>query len=112
MIRRSVAVDDQPRIALQHRGRVKHIGKCLGHRCDADVPGDVAGKFDFVEAQFTKRARDQAAGMIGGQKKVREAPRLQNADRGGLVAGEEIVHLAILAGCAIGRTLLGRQFNQ
>ena len=90
--RRAVAVDHQPRIGLEHRGRVEQRGKPFGDRGDTDVPGDVALALRRIEAERTERARDQPPGMVGCEQEIRDALRPQNAD-GRVSAGrEEVVH--------------------
>src|SRR6202035_4950575 len=72
-LRRAVAVDQQPRIALRDQMRAEMSGQRLRDAGDADVPGDVTRQLAFRQAEIAEPARDRLAIMIRCQQE-RRAP--------------------------------------
>ena len=82
-------VDDQPRIALHYGDRVERGREPLGHRGDADVPGDVTQSFQFGQPEIAERARDRPPGMVGSQYEIGAPIGAEQPHRGRFVWGEQ-----------------------
>ena len=87
--RLAVAVDDQPRIALQYRRRIQRLGQPFGDPGDADIPGDVPLPLALRQAQRAQPVRDRPPGMIAAQQEIGAARRPQHPHRRGIVLREQ-----------------------
>ena len=88
-MRRAVAVDHQPRIALRDQMRVEMLRQRLGDAGNADIPGDMPRQFALGQAEIAEHARNQPAVMVAGEQE-RRAPRgIIFADRGNIFGSEE-----------------------
>ncbi len=72
-IRRPVAVDHQPRIALRDQMRTERVRTSLGDTGNPDIPGDMPREFAVGQAEIAKRIRDQSPVVIAGQQEGRGA---------------------------------------
>jgi len=64
----AIAVDHEARIELQRRGGIERPAQALGHARDANVPGDMAHTFGFIETEHAEPGRNQPTGVIGGEE--------------------------------------------
>ena len=83
-MRRTVAVDDEPRVALHDQMRVEMFRQHFGDPGNADVPGDVPRQFALRQPEIAEHARDQAAVMVTGQQERRASLIIIFADRGNI----------------------------
>ena len=83
-MRRTVAVDHEPRIALHDQMRVEMLRQHLGDAGNADVPGDVPRQFALGQAEIAEHARDQPAVMVAGQQERRASRIIIFAHRGNI----------------------------
>jgi hypothetical protein len=70
-LRRPVAVDHEPRVALRNEMRAERLRQRLCDAGDPDVEGDVAREFFFRQPEMPKHPRDQPAIMIAGEEERR-----------------------------------------
>lgn len=75
----AIAVDHEARIELQRRGGIERLAQALGHARDANVPGDMAHTFGFIETERAEPGRNQPTGVIGGEEEGRAALGPQHA---------------------------------
>jgi hypothetical protein len=59
-----IAVDNQPRLAPEHRRSVQTLSEAAGNVGDADVIGDVQIQLRRVEAEVPVTRRDISTGVI------------------------------------------------
>ena len=85
----TVAIDDEPRISLQHGRGIKRLGETLGDAGNADIPGDVPREFAVWEAERAEPLWDRAPGMIGSQHEIGAALGPQHANRRRIVRAQE-----------------------
>jgi len=64
----AIAVDHEARIELQRRGGIERLAQALGHARHANVPGDMAHTFGFIETEHAEPGRNQPTGVIGGEE--------------------------------------------
>ena len=88
-MRRPVAVDHEPRVALHDQMRVEILRHPLGDAGDADVPADVPLQLALRQAEIAERLRNQAAVMIAGEQERRASQIIVFADRGNIFGSEE-----------------------
>src|SRR6185437_10310120 len=85
----AIAVDDEPRIASEHSGRIEQGRKAARHRGSADVPADMLRQNDLGQAKPIQRRRHNPAGMIAGQQHRRGAARVTKLENGWVVRDEK-----------------------
>ena len=73
-LRRTIAVDHQPRITLRDQMRVELFRQRIRNPGNADIPGDVPLELAPRQPEIAKRTRDGPAVMVTGQQE-RRAPR-------------------------------------
>ena len=88
-MRRAVAVDDEPRVALHDQMGVEMFRQRLRDAGNADVPGDVPHQFALGQAEIAEHARDQPAVMVAGQQERRASAGIVFADRRNIFGPEE-----------------------
>ena len=66
-MRRPVAVDHEPRVALRDQMRAEQVGELRGDAGDADVPGDVPDELAFGQAEIAERGGNQPAVVVAGE---------------------------------------------
>ena len=70
-MRRAIAVDHQPRVALRDQVGVQMFRQRIGEPGDTDVPADVTRKLGFCNPEIAQHARNGPAVMITCQKERR-----------------------------------------
>src|ERR1044071_512281 len=108
-LRLAIAVDDEPRIGLQHGARIERGGEMLGNARNADIPGDVAVQLGFGQAEVTEPAGDRAPGMVGCQEEIGARFRPQHANRRRIALFEELFSHFLPAVTPAGAGVQGEQ---
>ena len=88
-MRRAVAVDHEPRVALHDQMGVEMFRERLRDAGNADVPGDVPHQFALGQAEIAEHARDQPSVMVAGQQERRASAGVEFADRRNIFGLEE-----------------------
>ena len=80
-MRRPVAVDHQPRIALRDQMGVELLRQLLGDAGNADIPRDVPRQLCLGQAEIAEDGRNQPAVMVAGEQERRAACRIKFVHR-------------------------------
>ncbi len=89
VVRRTVAVDDQPRVARQYGRGVQRVGEAPGEFARPDVPGDVLPAGQFGHAETVQGLRERPAGVVTDDQGRRPPVLLQHHERRGVVPAEQ-----------------------
>ncbi len=88
-VRRPVAVDDEARVAGEHRGRIDEVREPARDVARADVPADVALEDGLVEAEAGERGRHRPARVIAHQHGTGTGLRIEARVRRRVVGPEQ-----------------------
>ena len=89
-LRRPVAVDHQPRIALRDQMRVELLRQRIRHAGNADIPGDMPRQLALREPEIAETARDQPAVVVASQKERRAPGRVNFQNRRKILLIEQV----------------------
>jgi hypothetical protein len=76
----TIAVDENPRIAREHRGRIEECAQTPGERARADVPGDVALERVVLQPEIIPGDGYAVAGMVADEQERCDSLRIEDFD--------------------------------
>ncbi len=83
-----IAVDDEPRIVVQHRGHAETGSEGLRQRSGANINGEMAAPGERIEAHVAKRFWKPAARVVADQQDRQLGQRIQHPVRPWLVGSQ------------------------
>ena len=85
----AVTVEQQPRIAGEHRWRAKALGQQPGESGRADIVGDMTAQRILVETEVVDRRRNGATGVIADQQDGCRRFRVEHLERRRVVRSDQ-----------------------
>jgi hypothetical protein len=86
---RSIAVDDQTRVAAQHQGCVETGREAARHVGRPGIPANMIGQMDRLEAKGAEPLRDPVGGVITDEHSTAQPVGIDRLDRGRLTGQEQ-----------------------
>jgi hypothetical protein len=81
-VERSIAVDDQARVAAQHQGCIEMRREAARHVGSTRIPGDMIGEPGWVEPKGAESSRDPVGGVIADEYRATGSGGIDYLDRG------------------------------